>query len=86
MSSESRTLHSPLSRPEPLSRKNSPVAYGLGTLGLSTIGHAFGGYYMFYYVDVLGLAAIVLAIAVVVAMVWYIARRARRRKASQISS
>jgi pimeloyl-ACP methyl ester carboxylesterase len=34
----------------------------------------------------LGLTAIVLVIAIVVATVWYIARRARRRKAGQVSS
>jgi hypothetical protein len=34
----------------------------------------------------LGLVAIVLVIAIVVATVWHIARRARRRKASQFSS
>jgi hypothetical protein len=34
----------------------------------------------------LGLAAIALVIAIVVAMVWTIARRACRRKADQVSS
>ncbi len=52
MSIESETLHSLSSQSEPII-KNSPTIYGLGTLGLSAIAHAFGGYYMFYYVDVI---------------------------------
>jgi GPH family glycoside/pentoside/hexuronide:cation symporter len=51
-------------------RRNSPIVYGLGTLGLSAIGHAFGGYYMFYYVDVLGLAVALAAIVNVVYAIW----------------
>jgi hypothetical protein len=56
MSSESETLHGPLSRPEPLSRKNSPVACGLGPFGLEAVQKVFWGFYLFFYVDVLGLA------------------------------
>jgi GPH family glycoside/pentoside/hexuronide:cation symporter len=44
--------------------------YGLGTLGLSAIGHAFAGYYMFYYVDVLGLAVTLAAVVNVVYAIW----------------
>jgi GPH family glycoside/pentoside/hexuronide:cation symporter len=61
----------PASRPEStIAKKNSPIIYGLGTLGLSAIGHAFGGYYLFYYVDVLGLAVALAAIVNVVYAIW----------------
>jgi GPH family glycoside/pentoside/hexuronide:cation symporter len=50
--------------------KNSPIVYGLGTLGLSAVAHAFGGYYMFYYVDVLGLAVALAAVVNVVYAIW----------------
>ena len=66
---ESETLSVPRSQPKPTT-KNSPIAYGLGTLGLSAIGHAFGGYYMFYYVDVLGLTVALAAIVNVVYAIW----------------
>ena len=49
------TCDRPLSPPVPALRRNSPLPYGLGTLGLSAVAHAFGGYYMFYYMDVLSL-------------------------------
>lgn len=70
MSSESEIHHSPLSQSKPISPKNSPVVYGLGTLGLSSIGHAFGGYYLFFYVDVLGLAVTLAAIVNVIYAIW----------------
>ncbi len=69
MSIESETLHRPPSRSEPII-KNSPTVYGLGTLGLSAIGHAFSGYYMFYYVDVLGLTVALAAVVNVVYAIW----------------
>jgi hypothetical protein len=42
--------------------RTPPLGYGLGALGLVAIGEAFGGYYQFYYVDVLGLAVALTAI------------------------
>ena len=70
MTSEADALESQLRQPQPISSKSSPIVYGLGTLGLSAIGHAFGGYYMFYYVDALGLAVTLAAIVNVVYAVW----------------
>jgi Na+/melibiose symporter-like transporter len=58
---------------QPSTRKNSPLTYGLGALGSMAIGQAFGGYYQFYYVDVLGLAVALLAIINVVYGIWDIA-------------
>jgi len=61
----------PASRSGPAhASRNSPIIYGLGTLGLSAIWHAFGGYYMFYYVDVLGLAVALAAVVNVVYAIW----------------
>ncbi len=55
---------------EPVVSKNSPVAYGLGTLGLESAGKAVGAYYLFFYVDVLGLAVALAAIINVVYAIW----------------
>ena len=63
MTSESETLHSPLSRSEPLARSNSPIAYGLGSFGLESAYKVFWGFYLFYYVDVLGLAVALAGLA-----------------------
>ena len=60
----------PLEQSESAIPKNSPFIYGLGTLSLSAIGQAFGGYYMFYYVDVLGLAVALATIVNVVYAIW----------------
>jgi hypothetical protein len=35
---------------------NSPVVYGLGSLGLESLFQVFAGFYVFYYTDKLGLA------------------------------
>jgi GPH family glycoside/pentoside/hexuronide:cation symporter len=70
MSSESDILHSPLSRSEPIAPRNSPTVYGLGTLGLESAFKVFAGYYMFFYVDVLGLAVTLAAIVNVLYAVW----------------
>jgi Na+/melibiose symporter-like transporter len=62
--------HRPLSRSKPIVPNNSPAVYGLGTFGLSSIGHAFGGYYLFFYVDVLGLAVTLAVIINVMYAIW----------------
>ena len=62
--------HDPASEAQPATRKNSPLTYGLGALGLMAIGQAFGGYYQFYYVDVLGLAVALLATINIVYGIW----------------
>jgi GPH family glycoside/pentoside/hexuronide:cation symporter len=70
MTSESATHHGQLSQSKPVALENSPAVYGLGTLGLSCAGHAFGAYYLFYYVDVLGLAVTLAAIVNVIYALW----------------
>jgi GPH family glycoside/pentoside/hexuronide:cation symporter len=65
--------HDPVSEAHPATRKNSPLVYGLGALGSMAIGQAFGGYYQFYYADVLGLAVALLATINVVYGIWDIA-------------
>jgi GPH family glycoside/pentoside/hexuronide:cation symporter len=70
MTSESETNHGPLTRSELLCRENSPVAYGLGSFGLESAYKVFWGFYVFYYVDVLGLAVALAAIINVVYGLW----------------
>ena len=53
MTSEPKTLRSPLTQSESLSRKNSPIVYGLGSFGLESAYKVFWGFYLFFYVDAL---------------------------------
>ncbi|MFC2029202.1 MFS transporter [Chloroflexota bacterium] len=62
--------HEPSGEAQPTSLKNSPLTYGFGALGLMAIGQAFGGYYQFYFVDVLGLAVALVATINVVYGIW----------------
>jgi len=50
--------------------KNSPIVYGLGTMGITLTAQAFSGYYLFYYVDVLGLTVALAAIVNVIYAIW----------------
>jgi len=50
--------------------ENSPIAYGLGTFGLEATFKAFWGFYLFFYVDVLGLAVALAAIINVIYALW----------------
>ena len=59
-----------LTKPEPETLKNSPFAYGLGSFGLESLYKVFVGFYMFYYIDELGLAVAMAAIINVVYAVW----------------
>jgi len=70
MSSPSETHDARLGQPEPVVSRSSPVAYGLGTLGLSSMTTVFNGYFLFYYVDVLGLAVTLASIVNVVYAIW----------------
>lgn len=49
---------------------NSPVVYGLGLFGVTSTGQALAGYFLFFYVDVLGLAVALVAIVNIVYAVW----------------
>src|SRR5215208_1167204 len=54
----------------PIATQNSPVAYGLGSFGLESLYNAFAAYYMFYYIDELGLAVAMAAIINVIYGIW----------------
>jgi GPH family glycoside/pentoside/hexuronide:cation symporter len=55
---------------QPIAAHNSPIAYGLGSFGLESLGTVFVGYYMFYYIDELGLAVAMAAIINVIYSIW----------------
>ncbi|MFC2031634.1 MFS transporter [Chloroflexota bacterium] len=54
----------------PLGRQNSPIAYGLGSFGLESTYKVFWGFYVFFYVDGLGLAVALAAAINVVYAIW----------------
>jgi GPH family glycoside/pentoside/hexuronide:cation symporter len=54
----------------PVPTQNSPVAYGLGSFGLESLFKVFVGFYMFYYIDELGLAVAMAAIINVIYAIW----------------
>ena len=75
MSSESTTqIAAPSAgqqdQPESAARGNSPVAYGLGNFGLSSMAQALAGFYLFFYVDVLGLAVTLAAVINIIYAIW----------------
>lgn len=49
---------------------NSPVVYGMGFFGLSSITQALAGYFLFFYVEVLGLAVGLAAFVNAVYAIW----------------
>jgi hypothetical protein len=57
-------------QPEPAARQNSAVVYGLGFFGLSTTTQALAGLYLFFYVDVLGLAVALAAVINIIYAIW----------------
>lgn len=59
-----------LDRPRSTGRDNSPVVYGLGSFGLLSIVQALAGYFLFFYVDVLGLAVASAAFVKLVYAIW----------------
>lgn len=50
--------------------ENSPIAYGLGSFGMESLYTVFSGFYMFYYIDELGLAVAMAAIINVIYGIW----------------
>jgi GPH family glycoside/pentoside/hexuronide:cation symporter len=54
----------------PITTQNSPMAYGLGSFGLESLGTVFAGFYMFYYIDELGLAVAMAGIINVIYAIW----------------
>ena len=59
-----------LSVPVPLTTQNSPITYGLGSFGLESLYTVFTGFYLFYYIDELGLAVAMAAIINVIYAIW----------------
>jgi GPH family glycoside/pentoside/hexuronide:cation symporter len=59
-----------LSVSRPIAAPNSSIAYGLGAFGLESIGTVFVGFYMFYYIDKLGLSVAMAAIINVIYSIW----------------
>ena len=60
----------PTAEHQPTSSENSPIAYGVGSFGLESLYKVFVGFYMFYYIDELGLAVAMAAIINVVYAIW----------------
>jgi len=53
-----------------MSTRGTPLTYGIGMLGLTFPGQAFGLYLWYFYTDFLGLAAALLALARTVYSIW----------------
>jgi len=70
VSSASEAQVGKISQPEPATLNNSPIAYGLGSFGLEAAFKVFVGYYVFFYVDMLGLAIALAAIINIVYALW----------------
>ena len=70
MPSFSETHPNQISQTEPNDLNNSPIAYGLGNFGLQAAFKVFVGYYIFFYVDMLGLAIALAAIINIVYALW----------------
>ncbi len=70
MKSTSEPLPKKLSASIPKAIFNSPLAYGFGSFGLESLYKVFVGFYMFYYIDELGLAIALAAIINVVYGIW----------------
>jgi GPH family glycoside/pentoside/hexuronide:cation symporter len=54
----------------PVATQNSALAYGLGSFGLEALYNVFAGFYMFYYIDELGLAVAMAAIINLIYGIW----------------
>ncbi len=70
MPTASEPLTTTSSQPDTITNRNSPIVYGIGTMALMIMTQAFSGYYMFYYVDVLGLAVTLAAVVNVIYAIW----------------
>ena len=61
---------SQLSISQPIATQNSPISYGLGSFGLESLYTVFTGFYLFYYIDKLGLVVAMAAIINVIYGIW----------------
>ncbi|MFC1922703.1 MFS transporter [Chloroflexota bacterium] len=66
----SETQPGEISQTEPKTLNNSAIAYGLGSFGLESAYKVFIGFYIFFYVDVLGLAVALTAVINIVFAIW----------------
>ena len=64
------TQQNQLSLSQSITTQNSPIAYGLGSFGMESLYIVFAGFYMFYYIDKLGLAVAMAAIINVIYGIW----------------
>jgi GPH family glycoside/pentoside/hexuronide:cation symporter len=70
MSSTSEINPTAVNEVLPAAQRNSPIVYGLGSFGLESAFKVFTGFYIFYYVDKLGLAVAMAAIINFVYAIW----------------
>jgi len=70
MTTTTKPQQSQLIESQPIAIQNSSIAYGLGSFGLESLYKVFVGFYIFYYVDVLGLAVALAAIINVIYGIW----------------
>jgi len=70
MQTTTEPQQSQLSISLPVATPNSPLAYGLGSFGMESLYNAFAAYYMFYYIDQLGLAVAMAAIINFIYSIW----------------
>ena len=61
---------SQLSESQAIAIQNSPITYGVGSFGLESLYTVFAGFYIFYYIDELGLAVAMAAIINVIYAIW----------------
>jgi GPH family glycoside/pentoside/hexuronide:cation symporter len=70
METTTEPQHDQLNLSQSIATQNSPIAYGSGAFGLECIYTIFAGFYMFYYIDQLGLAVAMAAIINVIYGIW----------------
>ncbi|HEY5730946.1 MAG TPA: MFS transporter [Anaerolineales bacterium] len=70
MHTTTESQQSDLSESQPIATQNSPLVYGLGSFGLESLFKVFVGFYMFYYIDELGLTIAMAATINVIYAIW----------------
>ena len=70
MNTSTESQESQLSLSQPIAAQNSPIAYGMGSFGLESLYIVFAGFYMFYYIETLGLAIAMAAIINFIFSIW----------------
>jgi GPH family glycoside/pentoside/hexuronide:cation symporter len=70
MDTTTEPQQSQLNLSQAIRTENSPIAYGLGSFGMESLYNVFAAFYMFYYIDELGLAVALAALINVIYAVW----------------